>query len=101
MHHQPFVLTLGALELTPASPCAAPATAGLPFVDSPTGLVLCLAGYFAIVLTGLALQPRRDRAPVVKPEDPLWLRLLVLGHNVFLVTLSMYMSVECVPAPRA
>ena len=79
------------------SPSPAPVTAGLPFVDSPTGLVLCLAAYFAIVLLGLALQPRAGRAPAVKREDPLWLRLLVLGHNVFLVTLSLYMSVGCVP----
>ena len=84
-----------------ALPCAAPTTAGLPFVDSPTGLVLCLAAYFTIVLLGLALQPRRERSPAAKPEDPLWLRLLVLGHNVFLVTLSMYMSLECVPGKRA
>ena len=76
---------------------SAPVTAGLPFVDSPTGLVLCLSAYLVIVLLGLALQPRAAKAPAVKREDPLWLRLLVLGHNVFLVTLSLYMSVGCAP----
>lgn len=75
---------------------AAPLTAGLPFVDSPTGLLLCLAGYFAVVLTGLALNSgRTPPPPESKRPDPLWLRLLVLLHNVFLVGLSLYMSLGC------
>ena len=95
---RPGVITSTAAHThSAASSSPAPVTAGLPFVDSPTGLVLCLSAYLVIVLLGLALQPRAAKAPAVKREDPLWLRLLVLGHNVFLVTLSLYMSVGCAP----
>ena len=72
---------------------AAPLTVGLPFVDSPTGLLLCLGAYFVIVLFGVAVQA--GRAPVAaaaKRPDPAWLRLLVLVHNTFLVALSLFMS---------
>ena len=81
-----------AVALTP--PCAAPVTAGLPFVDSPTGLLLCLAAYLAVVAMGLVLLS--GPAPAQKRTDPAWLRMLVLMHNVFLVSLSIFMSGGCV-----
>jgi elongation of very long chain fatty acids protein 4 len=65
-------------------------TAGLPFVDSPTPLLLCLAGYLAVVAFGLAFvtpAPADSKRP-----DPAWLRFLVLVHNFFLVGLSLFMS---------
>ena len=63
-------------------------TAGLPFVDSPTPLLLCLAGYLAVVAFGLAVVTPADS----KRPDPAWLRALVLVHNFFLVGLSLFMS---------
>ena len=65
-------------------------TAGLPFVDSPTPLLLCLAGYLAVVAFGLAVvtpAPADSKRP-----DPAWLRLLVLSPNFFLVCLFLFMS---------
>jgi elongation of very long chain fatty acids protein 4 len=67
-------------------------TAGLPFVDSPTGVLLSLAMYLSIVLAGSAvLAARPPQAAAAKRPDPAWLRSLVLLHNLFLVVLSVYM----------
>ena len=85
--------------LTPSAAAAAPVTAGLPFVDSPTGLILCLAFYFAVVGLGFALQS--GAAPTKKSTDPAWLRALVLLHNLFLVVLSLYMCAGCAPRSAA
>jgi hypothetical protein len=81
---------------------AAPVTAGLPFVDSPTGLLLCLGAYFVIVFLGVALQSGRAPVPAeAKRPDPFWLRALVLLHNLFLVALSLFMSGGCASAGAA
>ena len=85
--------------LTPSAAAAAPVTAGLPFVDSPTGLILCLAFYFVVVGLGFALQS--GAAPTKKRADPAWLRALVLLHNLFLVVLSLYMCAGCAPRSAA
>ncbi len=62
-------------------------------MDSPTGLLLCLAAYAVIVAAGIALQSGRPPvAPEAKRPDPAWLRALVLFHNLFLVALSLFMS---------
>ena len=79
--------------LTPPAAAAAPVTAGLPFVDSPTGLILCLAFYFVVVGLGFALQS--GATPTTKRADPAWLRAIVLLHNLFLVVLSLYMCAGC------
>jgi GNS1/SUR4 family len=63
-------------------------------VDSPTGVLLCLGVYLAIVLGGsavLAARPAKTAQPATKMPDPAWLRSLVLLHNLFLVVLSVYM----------
>ena len=66
-----------------------PTTRGLPLVDSPTPLLLCLVVYLFLVLGGvirikfLNLQPRA--------REPWALRCTVLLHNLFLFTLSLYM----------
>lgn len=78
-------------------PHAPPAssTAGLPFVDSPTPLLLCLGAYLVVVAAGLALAPRTVPDAAAKPPDPAWLRALVLVHNAFLVALSLFMFGGC------
>ena len=84
--------------LTPPVAAAAPVTAGLPFVDSPTGLILCLAFYFVVVGLGFAVQS--GAAPTTKRADPAWLRAIVLLHNLFLVVLSLYMCAGCASPTR-
>jgi hypothetical protein len=83
-------------RLRAARRAAAPVTKGLPFVDSPTGLLLCLAAYFVIVVFGVAVQAGRPAvAADSKRTDPAWLRAIVLLHNLFLVGLSLFMSGGC------
>ena len=66
-----------------------PTTRGLPLVDSPTPLLLCLIVYLSLVFGGvirikvLNLQTRS--------REPWTLRCFVLAHNLILFTLSLYM----------
>ena len=62
-------------------------------VASPTLLLTSLLAYFAIVFSGFAVLKNVPKDPTKK--DPLWIRSLVIFHNVFLVTLSMYMCGGC------
>ena len=88
-----LVARFTAAALTRPAAAAAHVTAGLPFVDSPTGLLLCLLFYFVVVGLGFALQS--GAPPAVKRPDPAWLRALVLLHNLFLVVLSLFMCGGC------
>lgn len=63
-----------------------PITAELPCVASPTPLMLWIAFYLVVVLLGLL------RGAPAKSADPLWLKVFVQLHNVFLIALSSYMS---------
>lgn len=69
------------------------ATHHLPGVQSPTLLITSLLIYLAIVLTGLSVLSKRKTQ---RSQDPLWLRLIVIGHNVFLIVLSLYMCLGCI-----
>mmetsp|Transcript_18592 Transcript_18592/g.25777 ORF Transcript_18592/g.25777 Transcript_18592/m.25777 type:complete len:300 (-) Transcript_18592:199-1098(-) len=66
-------------------------TKDLPFVASPTPLLLCLTGYMTIVFLGLVV---RSIAPAKSKVDSVPLRALVLVHNIFLVLLSLYMCLK-------
>merc|ERR1719183_3079462 len=71
-----------------------PLTLELPFVRSPTGLLMCLLCYFCVVLAGLAFWkafpiPKHLK----KTPDSIPMKLLMLFHNVFLTLLSLYMCV--------
>lgn len=68
------------------------ATRGLFAVESPTPLVTCLTLYIVIVLAGCFKLCRRPR----QTNDPAWLKLLIIVHNVFLILLSAYMCVGCI-----
>mmetsp|Transcript_36502 Transcript_36502/g.103097 ORF Transcript_36502/g.103097 Transcript_36502/m.103097 type:complete len:290 (-) Transcript_36502:1379-2248(-) len=65
-----------------------PITADLPFVASPTPLMLWIAFYLIVVLGGLIFIKPSDEA---KKKEPLLLRIFVQCHNVFLIGLSSYM----------
>ena len=61
----------------------------LPFVASPTPVVLVVSAYLAIVYCGLAVaepRPFKRKAGV--------LRLAVVAHNAFLIGLSGYTAVQ-------
>jgi elongation of very long chain fatty acids protein 4 len=66
-------------------------TIDLPIVASPTPLLLSLAAYFLIVGSGLLYRKIAPRGKDAK--DGYLLKTLMLGHNVFLVALSLYMCV--------
>jgi len=71
-----------------------PLTLELPFVRSPTGLLLCLLGYFCVVLAGLAFWKAFPiPAHLKKTPDGIMMKLLMFFHNVFLTLLSLYMCV--------
>lgn len=67
-----------------------PATAHLPFVASPTPLLVWIAVYLTVVLSGLATGSLFSK-PQEKKPDPFWLKAFVQMHNVFLIALSSYM----------
>lgn len=69
-------------------------TADLPFVASPTPVVSCIIGYLVIVITSVAYQKMFPKPPVAR--DPLWLRIAVQAHNVFLIALSLYMCLGAI-----
>ena len=75
-------------ELEPISP----ATADLPGVRSPTVLVTSLLLYLGVVATGCKLLSLNTDRGV---RDARWLRVIVISHNVFLISLSLYMCVGC------
>lgn len=64
-------------------------TADLPFVRSPTPVVVAVATYIVVVwlwssyIKWAGLKPR---------HDPVWLQALVVVHNCFLCCLSLYMG---------
>eukprot|EP00250_Pteridium_aquilinum_P010721 c19587_g2_i1 orf=1-555(-) len=67
-----------------------PLTKGLPTVDSPTPVLLGMFIYITSVLSGLMW----IRAANLKPRlhQPLLLKALVILHNLFCLSLSLYMS---------
>ena len=66
-------------------------------VASPTILLTSLAFYFLVVgLGSRRCRPRRPRQKDPSKKDPLWIRSLVIFHNVFLIALSLYMCGGCV-----
>lgn len=62
-------------------------------VESPTILLTSLYFYFAIVGLGFVILKNVPKDP--NQKDPLWLKSLVIFHNVFLVSLSLYMCGGC------
>lgn len=68
-----------------------PTTKGLPFVDSPTPVVLAVSLYVLVVLGGLLWIHARDLKP--RAREPPALQALVLVHNFFCFALSLYMCV--------
>lgn len=71
-------------------PVLSPATAALPFVASPTPVVLCCIVYLAVVALGVLAIRSSNAAPLAK--DPFALRSLVILHNCFLFVLSAFMG---------
>lgn len=69
---------------------ASPLTRGKPFIDSPTPLVTLVVAYLTIVCCGFLSQ--KAKGPKKQKADPMWLRVVVQLHNVFLIGLSAYMS---------
>jgi len=69
---------------------ASPLTRGKPLIDSPTPLVTLIIAYLTMVSCGFLSQ--KLKGPKKQKADPLWLRILVQLHNVFLIGLSAYMS---------
>ncbi|KAG0564642.1 hypothetical protein KC19_8G127500 [Ceratodon purpureus] len=64
-------------------------TADLPFVRSPTPVVLAIAAYIVVVW----LWSSYIRRAGLKPRhDPVWLQAIVVVHNSFLCCLSLYMG---------
>lgn len=66
-----------------------PVTKGLPFVDSPTPIVLGLSSYLAFVITGLFVIKARNLKP--RAKEPLVLQIFVMFHNTTCFLLSLYM----------
>lgn len=87
--------TLYALGYEEAGRPAHPLTRGKWLVDSPTPLLVALLTYHIIVVVGcLVLNSRKRNSPQrQRNPDPIWLRYGVQFHNVFLVLLSLWMSV--------
>eukprot|EP00243_Klebsormidium_subtile_P002537 TRINITY_DN15084_c0_g1_i1.p1 TRINITY_DN15084_c0_g1~~TRINITY_DN15084_c0_g1_i1.p1 ORF type:complete len:301 (+),score=25.55 TRINITY_DN15084_c0_g1_i1:146-1048(+) len=71
-------------------PVLSPATAALPFVASPTPVVLCCTVYLAVVALGVLAIRSSNAAPLAR--DPFPLRTLVILHNCFLFVLSAFMG---------
>eukprot|EP00246_Nothoceros_aenigmaticus_P013942 TRINITY_DN506_c0_g1_i1.p1 TRINITY_DN506_c0_g1~~TRINITY_DN506_c0_g1_i1.p1 ORF type:complete len:356 (-),score=42.61 TRINITY_DN506_c0_g1_i1:624-1691(-) len=70
---------------------ASPIISDLPFVRSPTPVALAILSYLLAVLFCTV---RIRRSGLKNPQrDPLPLKCLVIGHNLFLAMLSMYMGV--------
>ena len=67
-------------------------------VASPTILLTSLAFYFLVVGLGFATLSSKAASSAKDPskKDPLWIRSLVIFHNVFLIALSLYMCGGCV-----
>ena len=64
-------------------------TADLPLIRSPTPVVLAVAAYIIVV----TLWSAYVRRAALKPRhDPVWLQALVVLHNSFLCSLSLYMG---------
>ncbi|KAH7431649.1 hypothetical protein KP509_08G058600 [Ceratopteris richardii] len=70
---------------------SAPATRGLPTVDSPTPVLLATSSYLSIVLLGVAWLRSFNAKP--RTHEPFLLKALVIFHNLFCLTLSLYMCV--------
>eukprot|EP00227_Mantoniella_beaufortii_P012391 CAMPEP_0197605610 /NCGR_PEP_ID=MMETSP1326-20131121/43431_1 /TAXON_ID=1155430 /ORGANISM="Genus nov. species nov., Strain RCC2288" /LENGTH=293 /DNA_ID=CAMNT_0043173433 /DNA_START=72 /DNA_END=953 /DNA_ORIENTATION=+ len=77
------------MEVHPISAVTAEWTA----VASPTILLTSLLCYYAIVSGGCAYLKTVPKDANAK--DPFWMKSLVIFHNVFLVSLSLYMCVGC------
>lgn len=68
------------------------ATAHLPGVRSPTILITSLLLYLVVVASGCKLlSSKADRGV----RDAWWLRAIVISHNLFLISLSLYMCFGC------
>mmetsp|Transcript_37167 Transcript_37167/g.59693 ORF Transcript_37167/g.59693 Transcript_37167/m.59693 type:complete len:299 (-) Transcript_37167:451-1347(-) len=88
-------ITFGVLEklnweIHPISPV----TKDWAGVESPTILLTSLYFYFAVVGLGCVVLKNVPKDP--NQKDPFWLKSLVIFHNVFLVSLSLYMCVGCI-----
>lgn len=68
---------------------SAPATKGLPTVDSPTPVLLAMFTYISIVLPGLVWIRASNSKP--RLHEPFLLQALVIFHNLFCLCLSLYM----------
>eukprot|EP00271_Cylindrocystis_brebissonii_P016019 TRINITY_DN39151_c0_g1_i1.p1 TRINITY_DN39151_c0_g1~~TRINITY_DN39151_c0_g1_i1.p1 ORF type:complete len:282 (-),score=15.24 TRINITY_DN39151_c0_g1_i1:469-1314(-) len=68
-----------------------PVTKDLPFVNSPTPVLLSAVAYLVIVFLWSSWIRSSNLEPIKK--DPALLRLLVLFHNLFLCGLSLYMGI--------
>ena len=63
-------------------------------VASPTILLTSLYFYYATVSAGCYYLKTVPKDPNAK--DPFWLKCVVIFHNVFLVSLSLYMCLGCI-----
>lgn len=66
-------------------------TRGLPTVDTPTPIVIGVTLYLTIVIGGLIWIKTQDLKP--REKEPVLLQALVLVHNFFCFSLSLYMCV--------
>ncbi|MCO5570130.1 hypothetical protein L7F22_023847 [Adiantum nelumboides] len=69
-----------------------PPTHGLPAVDSPTPILLLISLYLAFVAGGLVWIRACALVPPRRKEEAAPLRALVLLHNAFCLSLSLYMA---------
>ncbi|MCO5587858.1 hypothetical protein L7F22_041810 [Adiantum nelumboides] len=69
-----------------------PPTHGLPAVDSPTPILLLILLYLAFEAGGLVWIRTCGLAPPRRKEEAAPLRALVLLHNAFCLSLSLYMA---------
>jgi len=68
-----------------------PITSKLPFVASPTPLLVWIAIYLLVVLLGLLMGGGGKKSTSTKSTDPFLVRAFVQLHNLFLIVLSSYM----------
>ncbi|GMH42475.1 hypothetical protein BSKO_10394 [Bryopsis sp. KO-2023] len=76
-----------------------PITKDRPFTASPTPLVTLMIAYLGVVFLGVLfykLKGGKSATKGVKKGDPMWLRLFVQCHNIFLIFLSVYMCLTSI-----